>query len=169
MAPRRPTRFTQIACFQVVDKQKFLEKKKGALFIVGCNHKREPTIKGAFSMPTPIKIEQTSQHLSARGGLALWREILDHQGLEKKLKGALPTYKIATTATSYEKFEAMVLGLIAGADNIDDMDRLAQDPAFDAVTGALVTARSYGDFLRAYDGQLLKNLCYGLIEWSISL
>lgn len=120
-------------------------------------------------MPVPIKIEETSQHLSARGGLVLWRETIDQLGLEKKLKGALPTYKIATPASSYEKFEAMVLGLAAGADNLDGMDRLALDPAFDATTGELVTARSYGDFLRLFDAQLLRNMRLALIENAIEL
>ena len=120
-------------------------------------------------MPVRIKIEETSQHLSARGGLVLWRETLDHLDLEKKLANSLPVYKIATAATSYEKFEATVLGLAAGADCLDEMDRLALDPAFDAVTGELVTARSYGDFLRLFDGKLLRNLQCNLIDNAIEL
>ena len=120
-------------------------------------------------MPVRINIEETSQKLSARGGLVLWREVLDQLGLEKKLTMALPTYRIATAATSYEKFEAMVLGLAGGGDCLDEMDRLAGDPAFEAVTGELVTARTYGDFLRLFDGQLLKNLQYALIDNAIEL
>ena len=120
-------------------------------------------------MPIRINIEETPQNLSARGGLVLWRETLDHLDLERKLKAALPTYKIATAASSYEKFEAMVLGLAGGGDCLDEMDRLALDPAFDAVTGELVTARTYGDYLRAFDPQLLKNLQYGLIDSAIEL
>jgi hypothetical protein len=120
-------------------------------------------------MPVRINIEETPQNLSARGGLVLWREVLDQLGLEKKLKTALPTYKIATAATSYEKFEAIVLGLVGGGDCLDEMDRLALDPAFDAVTGELVTARSYGDYLRLFDPGLLKNLKYALINNAIEL
>jgi hypothetical protein len=120
-------------------------------------------------MPIRIKIEETVQHLSARGGLVLWRETLDQLGLEKKLAAALPTYKIVTAASSYEKWEAMVLGLAAGSDNLDDMDRLALDPAFDAVTGELVTGRSYGDYLRRFDAQLLRNMRLALIENALEL
>src|SRR5438552_2932878 len=120
-------------------------------------------------MPVRIKIEETPQKLSARGGLVLWRESLDQLGLEKKIGAALPTYKIATAASSYEKFEAMVLGLAAGGDNLDEMDRLALDPAFDAVTGELVTARSYGDYLRLFDAQLLRNMRLALIENALEL
>jgi hypothetical protein len=120
-------------------------------------------------MPIRIKIEETSQHLSARGGLVLWRETLDQLGLERKLQGALPTYKIATAASSYEKWEAMVVGLAAGADNLDAMDRLALDPAFEAVTGELVTGRSYGDYLRLFDAQLLRNMRLALIENALEL
>lgn len=120
-------------------------------------------------MPVHIKIEETPQNLSARGGLVLWREVLDQLGLEKKLTKALPTYKIATAASSYEKFEAMVLGLAGGGDCLDEMDRLAGDPAFDAVTGGLVTARTYGDYLRLFDPKLLKELQYALIDNAIEL
>lgn len=120
-------------------------------------------------MPVRINIDETPQRLSARGGLVLWREILDQLALEKKLASSLPTYKIATAATSYEKFEAVVLGLAAGGDCLDEMDRLASDPAFDAVTGELVTARSYGDYLRMFDSQLLKNLKYALIDNAVEL
>jgi hypothetical protein len=120
-------------------------------------------------MPVRINIDETSQSLSARGGLVLWREALDQLALEKKLASSLPTYKIATAASSYEKFEAIVLGLAAGGDCLDEMDRLATDPGFDAVTGELVTARSYGDYLRMFDPQLLKNLKYVLIDNAIEL
>lgn len=120
-------------------------------------------------MSVRIKIETTDQHISARGGLVLWREVLDHLGLKQKLQGSLPTYKIATAASSYEKWEASVLGIAAGADCIDAMDRLALDPAFDAVTGELVTSRSYGDFYRLFDAQMLKNMTYKLIETAIEL
>jgi hypothetical protein len=120
-------------------------------------------------MPVPIKIETTDQRLSARGGLILWREVIDQLDLKRRLAKALPTYKIATAASSYEKFEATVLAVAAGADCIDDMDRLALDPAFEAVTGELVTARSYGDYYRLFDAQMLKNLTYKLIDTALEL
>jgi hypothetical protein len=120
-------------------------------------------------MAIRINIETTNQHLSARGGLVVWREVLDQLGLERKLQAALPAYKIACQASAYEKFEAMVLGLAAGADCLDEMDRLALDPAFDAATGELVTGRSYGDFLRLYDPELLKNMSYALIDCALKL
>ena len=120
-------------------------------------------------MPLPIKIETTNQCLSARGGLLLWREVLDQLDLKRRLDKALPAYKIATAASSYEKFEATVLGIAVGADCIDEMDRLALDPAFDAVTGELVTARSYGDYYRLFDPQMLKNMTYALIDTAIEL
>src|SRR5690606_2272199 len=122
-----------------------------------CRILSKNTDKGRPRMPVRIKIETTDQHISARGGLVIWREVLDQLGLEKKLKGALPVYKIATPASSYEKWEATVLGIAAGADCIDAMDRLALDPAFEAVTGELVTSRAYGDYYRLYDAQMLKN------------
>ena len=120
-------------------------------------------------MPLPIKIGTTDQCLSARGGVILWREVLDHLDLKRRLKDSLPAYKIATAASPYEKFEAMVLGLAAGADCLDEMDRLALDPAFDAVTGELVTGRSYGDYLRLFDPKLLKNMTYALIDTALEL
>lgn len=120
-------------------------------------------------MSIRINIEETNQQLSARGGLVLWREVLDQLGLERKLEAALPTYKIACQASAYEKFEAMVLGMAAGADCLDEMDRLALDPAFDSVTGELVSGRSYGDYLRSFDASLLKNLQYSLIDTALAL
>lgn len=120
-------------------------------------------------MPVPTKIGTTNQMVSARGGVVLWREVIDQLDLKRRLRGSLPTYKIATSASAYEKLEAMVLGIAAGADSLDEMDRMALDPAFEAVTGELVTGRTYGDYLRLFDAQLLKNMTYALIDTAIEL
>src|SRR5260370_258217 len=58
-------------------------------------------------MPVRINIEETSQNLSARGGLVLWRETLDRLGLAKQIARALPAHKLPTGATSHRKFHAM--------------------------------------------------------------
>jgi hypothetical protein len=62
-----------------------------------------------------------------------------------------------------------MLGLIAGADSLDEMDRLAQDNLFSSLNSYVNSANTYGDYLRSFTGLQCKRLNRLLIETSLSL
>lgn len=63
-----------------------------------------------------------------------------------------------------------MLGFQAGADCLDDMDRLAQDEGFKAVAGGKVyTAKADGDFLRAFSNENIFQLGRALTDLGYKL
>jgi hypothetical protein len=117
----------------------------------------------------PIKIEATNKALSANGGVYLLHEAFDRLSLEKDLAPHLPSYKIATETSGYDKFKALCLGLADGIGALEDMDHLADDSVFGAVCGKINASNTYGEFLRAFTAYQCKNLNYKLIETSLKL
>jgi hypothetical protein len=61
-------------------------------------------------------------------------------------------------SSAYDKFQALLLGFIAGAENLDDMEGLAEDPVFQRVNGPLCSPTTYGDFLRSFSPFQLQGL-----------
>ncbi|WP_218109759.1 hypothetical protein [Oligoflexus tunisiensis] len=68
--------------------------------------------------------------LSALGGLLFFENLLTSTRLEERAVDCLPRLRIASRASSFDKFRALMLGLVSGADCLDDMDALAEDPRF---------------------------------------
>jgi hypothetical protein len=97
-----------------------------------------------------IKIERTSQSLSSLAGLIIFKELF--------LK-TLPDYEIddrhlpvlkSGLGRSISKLRQLVYGFLAGAQCLDDFDRLANDFGFRAICDEKVyTAKAHGDFLRS--------------------
>lgn len=115
------------------------------------------------------KLEATNKALSALGGIHLFRSVIEHLGLRKRLGELVPAYKISTKADGFDKFQALCLGLIADADCLDDMDRLADEPAFAASCGHVNAANTYGDYLRSFNERQIKWLQRELIDVSLTL
>ena len=115
------------------------------------------------------KLEATNKALSALGGLNLFSSVFEHLTLEETLVQALPATKVTTKASGFAKFRALCLGLVAGADCLDDMERLGQDPAFAAQAGHVNAATTYGDYLRSFTKAQLKDLNLGLIDTALRL
>lgn len=111
-----------------------------------------------------VKIETTRSKMSVFGGVHLFENMIECLGMEKHLGESLPGYKIGTKTTSFEKFKAMVLGIVADANCLDDMDRLAEDPAFSAVLGHVNSSSTYGHYLRKFDGHHCRKLNEALID-----
>ncbi len=116
-----------------------------------------------------IKIETADKLLSARGGLPLFGEVIDGLGLKKSLSPHLPANRIAVKTSSFDKFRALTLGLVADADSLDATERLRHDPAFVAVCGKVNAANTYGDYLRSFGLPHCKQLNYQLIEAALKL
>jgi hypothetical protein len=117
----------------------------------------------------PIKIESTDKELSARGGIFLFTELADALGVEKLIAPHLPSYKIATANSPASKFVALMMGLVAGADSLDDMDRLSTDEAFLAAVGGVNAANTYGEFLRLFDRMNCRGIQHSLTDLSLNL
>jgi hypothetical protein len=117
----------------------------------------------------PIKVEVTNKALSANGGIYLLHEAFERLSLRAPLAPNLPTYKIATATSGYDKFKALCLGLADGMGALEDMDRLAEDGVFAAVSGKVNASNTYGEFLRAFTPYQCKNLNYHLIKTALKL
>ena len=122
-------------------------------------------------MKEHIRLEATDKELSAIGGLSFFSKAFDRVvGGNPNWAPPLPMNKIATSCGSGDKFKALVLGLIAGAENLDDMDRQRMDQAFVAINGGQVNAaRTYFDFLHKFSNYSCRKLNHVLTEVALTL
>jgi len=116
-----------------------------------------------------IKLKSTNKAFSVYGGLPLYDNITSYLGLGKRVNDCLPRYKIDTKTSFYDKFKALVYGFLCGADCIDDMDLLSQDPGFKAINNYVNASNTYGNFLRKFSDYQCKQLNHGLIDTSLKL
>jgi hypothetical protein len=63
----------------------------------------------------------------------------------------------------------MLLGSIAGAECLDDLETLSNDPAFSETVERTYSAKSFGDFLRTFNDYHCKTLQYALINQSFAM
>ena len=119
-------------------------------------------------MAHAIKIESTDKSLSAYGGLVIALEATKAFNLRASIAKAMPSLKLGN-ARSADKFEAMVLGSIAGAECLADLETLGQDPAYQETVSKTYTAKAYGDFLRMFKNFQVKALQYILINQSFAM
>ncbi|RLE39771.1 IS1380 family transposase [Candidatus Woesearchaeota archaeon] len=116
-----------------------------------------------------IKIKETDKDFSTYGGIYLYEVLSRRLLLESKLHGILPKNKIEPGTSSYEKFKALCLGFIAGADSLDDMYKLSTDPGFFETLGYVNAANTYGEYLRSFSTLEIKKLNEKLIETALEL
>jgi hypothetical protein len=98
----------------------------------------------------PIEIASTTAVISPRGGLVIFDEALRALNARRMLTPCMPSYKKRPIAKGYDKLRALLLGLVAGADCLDDMRSLGEDPGFDAISGGVNCPATYGAFLRSF-------------------
>ena len=98
------------------------------------------------------------RNLSSLGGLLLFKDLLSASRLDERVGESLPRQRIASGASGLDKFRALLLGFLSGAECLEDMDRLGSDPMFREVNGTLVGSTSYGDWLRKFSGFHLQRL-----------
>jgi hypothetical protein len=96
--------------------------------------------------------------LSSLGGLLLFKELLASSRLAERVGEGLPRQRIASGGSGFDKFRALLLGFLGGAECLEDMDRLRSDPMFREVNGPLVGSTSYGDYLRKFTEFHLQRL-----------
>ncbi|HET9236346.1 MAG TPA: hypothetical protein VFO10_03820 [Oligoflexus sp.] len=98
------------------------------------------------------------RNLSSLGGLLLFKELLAGIRLDERVGEALPRQRIASGALGFDKFRALLLGFLSGAECLEDMDKLRSDPMFLEVNGTLVGSTTYGDYLRKFSGFHLQSI-----------
>ena len=105
-----------------------------------------------------IKVEAIDKELSANAGLFFYNELFEQTKLGHHFADAMPALK-AGVARSVRKAKQIILGLVAGADCLDDHDRLAKDKGFEAVcSGSVYSSKSCGDFLRNFTPLQIRSL-----------
>jgi hypothetical protein len=90
------------------------------------------------------------QNLSSLGGLLLFKDLLAASRLDERIGESLPHQRIASGVSGLDKFHALLLGFLSGAECLENMDRLRSDPMFREVNDSLVGSTSYGDHLRKF-------------------
>ena len=76
-----------------------------------------------------IKIETTGKELSSFGGLLIAKALLEKTEIRQTLSPLLPKL-LSETSRSWDKFQSLTLGFIAGADCLDDLAVYSQDKGF---------------------------------------
>lgn len=107
-----------------------------------------------------ISLEASRKVLSASAGLYffghLWSRFLE---LDGKLREILPQSLITTRTDAVSKTKALALGLIEGAECLDDMEKCAKDPLFREINGGKLNApNTYGLFLASFRHQHCRSL-----------
>lgn len=115
-----------------------------------------------------LKSERTCKRLSGVGGLFLYNKLWKQLCMEKGLINCVPINKIKPKVTALEKTKALVMGLISGADCLDDMDNLFLDFGFENIVSASAS-NTYGEFLRSFSNLNTKNLNHSLVDTALKL
>ena len=116
-----------------------------------------------------IKIEATNKEFSQFGGLTLAKELVHKGQFIKKLSSTLPVLK-SGVKRSLAKAEQLILGFIAGAECLDDMDRFIKDPGvLQVFDKSAYTAKSHGNFLRSFSALQAKQLNYHMTDQAFAL
>lgn len=110
------------------------------------------------------KIRFANKAISASGGLVFFQDLIERTQLNSLTTSSLPTSKIKSKVSSFDKFRAMILGLIQGADCLDDMRRCHSDPVFQELGAGTLSPVSYGNFLRSFDKPRLHRLGLSLVD-----
>ena len=111
-----------------------------------------------------IKFEETGKVLSPIGGLPIAHKILKKLDIEEKITPYLPKLKRKRGTSEGDKFRTMVLSFIVGGECLEDIENLKYDEGFLKVVKHVNAAQTYGDFLRGFDTEQIKNLNHKLID-----
>jgi hypothetical protein len=118
-----------------------------------------------------IKTDRTTQTLSAFGGLVALQRAIEHSQLESAVDAALPKGQRSARKTNpFEKFMAFFTTACCGAERIDDVEVMQNDPGIASfLSGKMVSAQAYGDFLRDFSSENIRKLNLALRDHSRKL
>ena len=116
-----------------------------------------------------IKIESSGKELSSLGGLLIAKALMGRTCLEEAVLPSLPLLS-SGSRRSWDKFQALSLGFVAGADCLDDMAVFAQDKGFlEVADHADYSPKAFGDFLRSFNPVQIRGIQTALIGFAYSL
>jgi hypothetical protein len=116
-----------------------------------------------------IKIETIDKELSANGGLVIFGDLVTKPAFRDLIADSLPSLA-SGTGRSFDKFLGLMLAFKAGAECLDDLDRLNQDEGFQALCeGRIYTSKAHGDFLRSFTHLQCKQLSQKLARHAFAL
>lgn len=118
---------------------------------------------------TSIRIEPTNKVLSSFGGMVLFEKMIEKLRLSKHISNFLPTSDYVPCGTSYAKFYQILMGFLAGAECLDDLDYLKTDKLIRSVHERMYASNTEGEFLRSFSEAQVKELNHRLIELSLNL
>jgi hypothetical protein len=120
-------------------------------------------------MSKRIKVSSTDKSLSSYVGLLLAAESIAAFDVRAAVTASMPEL-VSGKSLSLNKFQAMMLGMMAGAECLDDFNTLAEDSAYaETVSGKVYSAKAYGDFLRQFNDYHCKTLQWALISQSFAM
>lgn len=118
----------------------------------------------------PISFLPTNKTFSSLGGLYFFAEASKALKLKALLSEGLPEYDQNMRSSAYDKFFALMMGFIAGADCLDDMGEYCDDIVFDAVcSGRTNVATTYGDYLRRFEQIHLRKVQGALLKQAFKI
>jgi len=104
-----------------------------------------------------IKITSNAKTLSSFSGLYLFRNLIDKFEIQRLFGSHVPNKKRDRGLTSFEKFYAGIMAFIAGAECLDDLDTLAQDPLYSELTDGPAST-TMGKFLRLFSVRQIQDI-----------
>lgn len=104
-----------------------------------------------------IKITSNAKTLSSFSGLHLFDGLFHKFEIQQLISPYLPQKQRERGLTSFEKFFTGVIGFIAGAECLDDLDWLGQDPLFREITNS-PSSTTIGKFLRLFSLRQIQQI-----------
>ena len=95
-----------------------------------------------------IAIHKNRKELSALSGLIFFNQLITSLNLEGILGTLLPHSIRKSAISTKHKFLIGIFSFIAGADCIEDIDSLKDDPFFSKITDSAISSTTMGKFLR---------------------
>lgn len=117
-----------------------------------------------------LRIETGKGEFTALGGLHMFQEATKTLGLYARLKEFMPLLARKDPKVGYRKFKAMMLGFVAGADCLDDQDKLNEDLGFiGACDNYAYAATTCGAFLRSFQPWQIRKINEVLCDVAIKM
>lgn len=109
-------------------------------------------------MKKNIVIERSRKDLSALSGLYFFDNLIKRNNLIGELGRILPQKRRDRGSSPKNKFACGILGFVAGAECIDDLDDFRGDPLFSHLTSGGVASTTMGKFIRTFRQKNFENL-----------
>ena len=105
-----------------------------------------------------IEFETTKKDLTHLSGLVFFQKPIKSISLDSKIRQILPKNIRVRGQTNKEKFFTALYSFIAGADCIEDLEMLKQDPLFYEVANRPCSSVTMGRFLRSFSTKTIQKL-----------